>query len=153
MRKHGYQNYYDNEVLAATPWKLIQLLYGGALESIASARESLRSGNIRARSQAITKAMRILTELSRCLNHEAGGELSRNLARVYGYVIRLLIEANTRQVELPLAEAERLLSALAEAWKSGAPAQKEHSAGDAQLTAQDPAVPDLPGNDSTVLAW
>jgi flagellar protein FliS len=122
MQNHGYQSYFDNEVLAASPLKLIQMLYAAALDSIAAARRDLRLGDIRARSRAICKAMRIVTELSRCLNREAGGDLSLNLAGLYGYVIGLLIEANGEQIEPPLVEAEGLLSTLAEAWNACIPA-------------------------------
>ena len=57
-------------------------------------RGAYSAWDIRARVRAINKALRIVTELSGCLNHEAGGSLSRNLAGLYGYVMRLLIEAN-----------------------------------------------------------
>ena len=70
--------------------KLIQILYGAALDSVAAARRHLRSKDIRARTRAINKAIGIVTELSHCLNHEAGGDLSRNLAGLYGYIVRLL---------------------------------------------------------------
>jgi len=116
MRTSGYQTYLENEILSASPIELVQILYTAALDSIGSARRCVRAGDIRARSRAITKGMRIVTELSRSLNREAGGELSRNLANVYGYVLRLLIEGNAKQIEKPLAEAEQLLSTLADAW-------------------------------------
>jgi flagellar secretion chaperone FliS len=125
MRNHGYQAYFDNEVLAASPLKLIEMLYGGALDSIAAARRHIRREDIPARVRAINKTLRIVTELSRCLNHEAGGDLSRNLAGIYGYVQRLLIEANTRQIEAPLAEAEGLMATLAGAWKACRPPEHE----------------------------
>jgi flagellar secretion chaperone FliS len=118
MRNNGYQNYFDNEVLAASPLKLIQMLYRAALDSIEAARRHLRQKDIRARTRAINKAIGLVTELSQCLNHDAGSSLSRNLAGLYGYVLRLLIEANTKQMEAPLAEAESLLSTLAEAWNA-----------------------------------
>ncbi len=118
MRNNAYQNYFENEVLAANPLKLVELLYRGAMEAIASARRHLRSGDIRARSRAINKAMAIVTELSLSLNHEQGGELSRNLASLYAYIERLLIQANSQQCEPPLAEAETLLSTLLEGWTS-----------------------------------
>jgi flagellar secretion chaperone FliS len=118
MRHHGYQNYFDNEVLAASPSKLIQLLYEAALASIATARRSLRRGEIPPRVRAINKTIRILTELSGCLNHKMGGDISRRLGVLYSYVVRLLIEANSKQSEDPLAEAERLLATITEAWKT-----------------------------------
>jgi len=116
-----YPTFLDEEVLTATPLKFVQLLYRGALDSIASARRYLRLGDIRARSRAISKAMAIVTELSLALNHQAGGELSKNLALLYGYVELLLMKANAQQIDPPLAEAERLLGTLAEAWDACAP--------------------------------
>jgi flagellar protein FliS len=125
MRTNGYQTYLQNEILSASPLRLIQLMYAAALDSIGSARRAVRAGEIRARSRAITKAMQIITELSRCLNREAGGDLSQNLANVYGYVLKLLIEGNVKQIEAPLADAERLMSILAEAWTRCAPSQSD----------------------------
>lgn len=116
MRTNDYKNYLEHEVLEAHPVKLVQLLYRGALDSIASARRHLREGDIRARSQSITKAMLIVTELSSSLDVEHGGDLSRNLRDLYAYVQRLLIKANFEQREPPLIEAERLLFTLHEAW-------------------------------------
>ena len=112
-----YPTYVDEEVLAATPLKFVHLLYRAVLDSIASARRYLRLGDIRARSLAITKAMAIVTELSLSLNQEAGGELSKNLSELYGYVELLLMKANSEQSDPPLAEAERLIGTLAEAWE------------------------------------
>ena len=123
MRPQRYQNYFDEEVLTAHPFRLIQLLYEGALDSIRSARRYLRAGDIRARSRAISKAMAIVTELSLSVDVEKGGEVSRNLVDLYGYVEKLLIQANVEQSEAPLEEADRLLATLLDAWKGCAPAQ------------------------------
>jgi flagellar protein FliS len=117
MRTNRYQNYNEEEILTAGPIRLIQLLYRGALDSIISARRYLKLGDIRARSRAISKAMTIITELSLSLDHTAGGDLSKNLAELYAYTQTLLIQANVKQSDPPLAEAERLLSTLLEAWQ------------------------------------
>jgi flagellar protein FliS len=118
MRANGYQNYLEDQILTANSMKLVELLYRGALDSIAAARRHLRSGDIRSRSQAITKAMSIVTELSLSLDHQAGGSLSRHLEELYGYTEHLLIQANLGQCEAPLIEAERLLSTLLEGWNA-----------------------------------
>jgi flagellar protein FliS len=117
MRKNAYHSYRENEVLTADPLNLIQLLYRAALESIGNSRRYLASNDIQSRSKAIGKAICIVNELVQSLDHEKGGELSRNLLRLYDYVQRLLIEANARQIDAPLAESERLLSTLLEAWQ------------------------------------
>ncbi|HLG98434.1 MAG TPA: flagellar export chaperone FliS [Bryobacteraceae bacterium] len=118
MRSKGYQNYFDDEVLNASPVQLVQMLYRGVLDSIASARRHLRLGDIRSRSRSISKAIAILTELAGSLDSKQGGELSRNLAQLYDYVQRLLIQANIEQRDKPLVEAEQLVSKLAQAWDS-----------------------------------
>jgi flagellar secretion chaperone FliS len=117
MRTNGYQDCLEHEILTADPVRLIQLLYRGAVDSIALARRHLKLGDIRARSRAISRAMAIVTELSLSLNHTAGGELSRNLAELYAYAQKLLIQANREQSDPPLEEAERLLSTLLDAWQ------------------------------------
>jgi flagellar protein FliS len=117
MRTKHYQSYLEEEVMAANPLQLVRLLYRGALDSITTARRNLRLGEIRARSIAISKAMAIVTELARSLDFESYGELSQNLAELYGYVQNLLIDANVRQSDPPLVEAETLLSTLLEAWE------------------------------------
>jgi flagellar protein FliS len=71
--------------------------------------------------------MAIVTELSQSLNMQAGGELSRNLEELYGYILKLLIQANTEQREAPLGEAERLLTTLSEAWSACRPAEPKPS--------------------------
>ena len=116
MRANGYQNYLEHEVLEANPLRLVQLLYRGSLNSIAAARRHLRDGDIAARSRCIGKAMAIVTELTLSLDAERGGDLGKNLDNLYGYIQKLLIQANFEQRDAPLAEAERLLSTLLEAW-------------------------------------
>jgi flagellar protein FliS len=125
MRNNRYQNYLEDEILTADPMRLVQLLYRGALDSITSARRHLKLGDIRTRSRAISKAMTIVTELSLSLNHNAGGELSKNLAELYAYTQTLLIQANVQQSDPPLAEAERLLTTLMEAWQGCRTPEKE----------------------------
>jgi len=117
MPTNTYQSYQDEEVLAANPVRLVQLLYRSGLDSIGAARRNLSRGDIRARSRAISKAMTIVTELSLSLDHEKGGDLSRNLADLYGYIQNLLIQGNIQQADSPLEEAERLLETLDEAWE------------------------------------
>jgi flagellar protein FliS len=117
MRTKRYQNYLEEEVLAANPLQLVRLLYRGALDSITAARRHLRLGEIRSRSGAISKTMAIVTELSRSLDRQQSGELSHHLEELYSYVQSLLIEANVSQSDPPLAEAETLLSTLLEAWE------------------------------------
>ena len=113
--------YFESEVLQAEPLKLVQLLYHGAIEAVQKARLYVRQGQIRPRSEQITKAMDIITELATSVDRERGGELATNLVELYDYMQRQLQTANFQQVEEPLAEVESLLKTLAEAWDQISP--------------------------------
>src|SRR5712692_2636724 len=117
MSTKRFQQYLEAEVLGADPVTLINLLYRGALEAVGAARRHLAAGKIPERSRQITKAWEIVQELARSLDHVHGGEVSRSLAELYAYVQQRLLEANARQADEPLAEAEQLLTTLSEAWK------------------------------------
>jgi flagellar protein FliS len=109
--------YTQNEVLNASPERLVELLYELGIQSIARARELNSSKEIAGRTRHINKAFAVLVELSNGLDFEAGGEIATNYARIYDYCQRRLIEGNVRQSNAILAEVQSLLEDLREAWQ------------------------------------
>ncbi len=118
MTPSAYDRYLEAEILSAEPVKLVGILYRAAIEAVAGARRHLLARDIQQRSRSITRASEILNQLMLSLDHSAGGELSRNLVELYAYMQTRLIDANTNQTDPPLAEVERLLGTLAEAWRT-----------------------------------
>ncbi len=119
-----YEEYLDSEVLAADPMRLVQLMYRGAMEAVSSARQALAGGDIATRSRRINKATGLLNELALSLDHSKDPELCRNLVELYDYMLRRLIEANSQQIDAPLAEVAQLLGTLLQAWtQAGQPAE------------------------------
>ena len=112
----GHKSYLENEVLSADPVKLVLLLYRGAIDAIYSARQHLAKREIRERSKAITKAQLIVFELARSLDLEKGGNVAKDLARLYQYIGQRLVDANIHQQDAPLAEASELLTTLLAGW-------------------------------------
>lgn len=107
----------ETGVLNASPERLVTLLFDGATNAIRQAQEHLASGNIAARGQAISKAINIVQNgLRTGLNTDAGGELALNLADLYDYVVRQLLEANLQADGTKLELALTLLSNIADAW-------------------------------------
>jgi flagellar protein FliS len=113
--------YREDEILNADPVKLVQMLYGGALDATGAARQHLASGAIRQRSRQIMKAWEILYELTATLDRQKGGEIGESLAGLYAYMQARLLEANAQQADAPLAEVESLLSTLGDAWQGVKP--------------------------------
>jgi flagellar protein FliS len=116
MSFYARQAYLETEIMQADPLELVRLLYKGAIEAVGKAREHVRSGQISERSRQVSRAIEILAELSHSLNLEQGGSVAQNLAQLYDYMVRRLVDANAQQVEAPLEEVERLLGTLHEAW-------------------------------------
>jgi flagellar secretion chaperone FliS len=109
--------YLESQALTADPLELIRMLYRVAREATSRAQAHLAEGRIADRSREISTALAALYELSRSLDPVRGGSLSLNLAKLYDYMQRRLIEANARQQSAPLAEVEKLLATLAEGWE------------------------------------
>ena len=140
MRANPYQTYVEDEILTADPVKLVHLLYRGASEAVRSARAKLAIRDVKARSAAVTKAIEILAELSSALAHERGGELSARLAALYDYMQRRLIDANREQADPPLAEVEKILKTLEEAWSQVSPAEPPQVPRSYRAESTDPAL-------------
>lgn len=117
----NYSKYLETEVFSADPVKLVCMLYRGAIDATGAARRRLKERQIRERSREIMRALEILRELSRSLDPEYG-QISRPLSDLYAYMQTRLIEANSKQIDPPLAEVEQLLSTLLEGWKAVVPA-------------------------------
>ena len=97
--------------------QLVSLLYEGVLNAIATARGALARGDVLAKVNAISKAVRILEEgLSTSLDKVDGGELAENLGALYDYCMRRLILANARNDDAIMQEVMRLIEPVALGW-------------------------------------
>ena len=112
----AFDAYHTQKIMSASPLELVEMLFRGAVGAVQAARRHLARHEIRERSDKLSKAGAILSELSSTLNHKQGGEVSRNLAELYDYIQRLMIDGNVRQVDGPLQEAESLLETLLQGW-------------------------------------
>ena len=108
--------YFEQMILGASPIELIRLLYQRANSAVRDAREHLANGRIAERSASITIAYMVLAELMSSLRPEEAPEFANRLKGLYCYMQQRLLDANLKQIDLPLAEVLGLLSTLAEAW-------------------------------------
>ena len=104
-------------VEAASPHRLILMLYEGALLSLSMAEQCMKDGRVADRGGAISKAISIIGEgLRASLNTEAGGELAARLDAIYDYMVVRLVEANTSGKVEFVQEVAQLLRQLQSAW-------------------------------------
>ncbi|ACS85337.1 flagellar export chaperone FliS [Musicola paradisiaca] len=108
----------ESGVMSASPHKLITMLFDGAISALVRADIFMEQGDTVAKGNAITKAVRIIDSgLLASLDMEKGGEISTNLAQLYDYMIRQLLNANLRNDRELLQEITELLRGIADAWK------------------------------------
>lgn len=112
----------ESGVMSASPHQLIVMLLDGALSALLRARILMNQGNIAGKGQAISKAINIIDNgLKNGLNHEQGGEIADNLAALYDYMKRRLMQANLQNDITAIEEVTGLLENIADAWRQIGP--------------------------------
>ncbi|WP_298746336.1 flagellar export chaperone FliS, partial [uncultured Brevundimonas sp.] len=85
----------ETGVMAASPHKLIVMLYDGALTAVRNGLTHMKAGNIPEKGAAISKAIQIIENgLRPSLDREVGGQIAEGLDSLYEYMARRLLTPN-----------------------------------------------------------
>ena len=104
---------------AATPHRLVLMLFDGACAAIAQAKGQLERHEIEAKGRSISQAISIIDGgLKASLDLKVGGEMAQNLSDLYVYIGERLFHANLKNDSAALDEAATLLEQLGDAWRS-----------------------------------
>lgn len=107
---------------AASPHRLVAMLFDGFVEAVLRAKAAIAQGQIELRGQAIGRALRIVDEgLKASLDLKGGGALANDLSDLYEYITLRLTHANLRNDAKALDECQALIQPLRQAWDSIAP--------------------------------
>jgi flagellar secretion chaperone FliS len=107
----------ETGVMAASPHRLIVMLFDGALSSLVTAQMHLKAGNIVGKGQSISKAISIIDDgLRASLDKKVGGEIALSLDSLYEYMSKQLLLGNLHNDMNKLEEVQRLLTDLKGAW-------------------------------------
>jgi flagellar protein FliS len=112
------RGYRTTQAQTSSPLELVVLLYDGALRFLADAERALAAQDVPARATAISKALAIVNELQNTLDLAKGGSVAEELDRLYDFVQDRLLRVTRDQDPAALAEAQRVLSSLADAWRT-----------------------------------
>ena len=108
--------YLRNQVLSARPEQLRLMLFDGAIRFLNMGRKGLENKDYDVSYTNISKAQKIVLELSNSLNRDVMPEVTEKLSALYTYIYRLLIDASTTRKTEPLDEAVKLLRYERETW-------------------------------------
>jgi flagellar secretion chaperone FliS len=116
----AYDQYQENQIMSASPEKILLMLYDGAIRFTRQAIYGIEEENLALFHQGIKKSMAIITEFSNSLDHTIGGEIAENLDALYDFMIRELTKANLYKDIEKLRVVEGLLVDLRATWGEAA---------------------------------
>lgn len=113
--------YKRKQIESAPPGKLIVMLYEAALDHLEKARNISETENgidrIEKFHNNMITAQNIITELTAALDMEKGGEIAKNLFRLYDFMSWRLVDANIKKDLKGIDEVREILTTLKSGWE------------------------------------
>lgn len=123
----GYQSYRKQQVEGAGPLGLVLLVYEALIQSLVQTRSAIEAEDFEIQFEQITRAMRALLELISSLDHEQGGQIASNLASMYAYMYRRLLEGQSGDMVGAINEVLPLAQTLREGWQELADVEEKQA--------------------------
>jgi flagellar protein FliS len=109
--------YTQAEVSSVDPKRLLLLMYEGGTKFLRLAREGLATGDLQKFGQSLGRAQAIISELTNTLDHQAGGKIAEDLARLYEFMLHHLTEANAKRSLKQVDEVIAVFGTIADAFR------------------------------------
>jgi len=113
----GAGQYKQMQVKTANRGQVLIMLYESAIQNVKKATLAIDKKDLAAKGVAIIKTHDIINELLNTLDFEVGGQIARDLERLYNFVTEQLLKANIENSKEALQAVEKTLSTLLEGWK------------------------------------
>lgn len=114
-----YLKYKEQSVMTMTPGEMVVRLFEEAIKQLTMARSAINNHKIEAANAALLKSQNIIRHLRSTLNMQY--EISGNLAMLYDFFIRQIIESNIKKDPQPI---DAIIPMLTELKDSFAQAEK-----------------------------
>lgn len=120
VKRNPFQAYRRTQIETASKEQLLLMLYDGAIHYLKRAKMKMQEPpneeSLTEKTNLILKAQDIILELMAALDMENGGDLTRQLFRLYEYMNYRLNQANIRREIPAVEEVITLLSDLRATW-------------------------------------
>lgn len=108
--------YRHREVAAATPGRLLLMVYDHILANLARATVAHNNKLIEARVEAVAKARDGISELVAALDMEKGGALAGQLNALYSFILAELVDAGLKFDEAKISRLAGMIRELRDAF-------------------------------------
>lgn len=126
------RHYFEKQILNSTPAERIVLLYDGAIRALNDAKKAIAEKRIQDRCNAAQKAKEIIGHLADTLDMVKGGEIAKNLDRLYKHMLIRLLDVDFKNDTAAAEEVINNLRPLRESWAKLALGQKQGAADQAK---------------------
>lgn len=120
--------YRQTAVTTASREQIMIMLYEAAIKHLKKAAECVTKKDVAGKGVAVGKAHDIINELSNSLDMSVGGDVAKNLERLYAFMVEQITQGNLNNDPAKFDQARKLLETLLEGWK-GAVAQLQAQKG------------------------
>lgn len=113
---YGLGAYKKTSVETASKEQILLMLYQAAIKNCKKAIEAIEQKNISKKGEYIGKMQDIVVELSNSLDFEVGGDVAKELASLYDYILYSSTQANIKIDKSHLEGCLRVLNTLYDGW-------------------------------------
>lgn len=115
--KNAYNAYQSVQVTTTDRGRLLLMMYEGALKFLRQAKAGLEGNDIPKFCRFLSKAQAIIAELMNTLDFEKGGQIARDLERLYDFILFYLTEANLYRDPERIEKSIELIETIYSAYK------------------------------------
>jgi flagellar protein FliS len=112
----GASKYKQTSVESASKEKILLMLYEGAIKNIKLAKKALEEKRIADKGTYLGKAHAIVSELMSSLDHNIGGQLTKDLESLYIYILQEMTRGNLENDATYFDRIIKLLETLYDGW-------------------------------------
>jgi len=109
--------YRQASVETADRGQLIIMIYDHCIKWCGIAKEALEGGHFARKAEACHKAQAGINELIASLDMEKGGDIAKNLWRLYDFYSHHIHEGNTKNISKNFTEVQEMMGQLRESWQ------------------------------------
>ena len=113
----GLGQYRQASVETADRGQLVIMIYDHCIKWCGTAKEALDAGRMAHKAEACHKVQAGLTELMSSLDMEKGGEVAKNLWRLYDFYSNHIHEGNVKNIGKNFTDVQGMMSQLRESWQ------------------------------------
>lgn len=112
--------YLEQDIRMANPLALVARVFELAVQHVSRARVALATRDFATKGYEVHQASRCISLLQCNLDIEKGGDVARNMDRLYAYLLRRITEGHLRNDDSAFAEVASHLAEVGSAWREAA---------------------------------